>query len=81
MRLFVMPVTAGNRAPPRVGIRRERNTLQRRKQGPVMISTVTTAVATFVIIAGIWTANLVCYQPSTGDLDPTGPIVLAVVMK
>jgi len=46
-----------------------------------MISTVTTAVATFVIIAGIWTANLVCYQPSTGDLDPTGPIVLAVVMK
>ena len=46
-----------------------------------MMSTVTTAFATFVIIAGIWTANLVCYQPSAGDLDPTSPITLTVAMK
>jgi hypothetical protein len=43
-----------------------------------MASSITTGFAVFFIVFGVWAANLVCYHPATGGLDPTTPISLSI---
>jgi hypothetical protein len=43
-----------------------------------MASSITTSVTVFFIVVGVWAANLVCYHPATGGLDPTTPVNLTI---
>lgn len=43
-----------------------------------MASSITTSVTVFFILFGAWAANLVCYHPATGGLDPTTPVSLTI---
>jgi hypothetical protein len=46
-----------------------------------MTSSITSGIAAFFLIAGVWAASLVCYQPQTGGLDPTTPVNLTMVVQ
>ncbi len=46
-----------------------------------MASSITTGITAFLLIAGVWAANLVCYHPQTGGLDPTSPVSVTVVVQ
>jgi hypothetical protein len=46
-----------------------------------MTSSITTGVTVFFIIVGVWAANLICYHPQTGGLDPTSPVSLTVAVQ
>ncbi len=43
-----------------------------------MACSITTSVTVFFIVVGVWAANLVCYHPATGGLDPTTPVNLTI---
>lgn len=43
-----------------------------------MASSITTSVTVLFIVVGVWAANLVCYHPATGGLDPTSPVNLTI---
>ena len=43
-----------------------------------MASSIATSVTVFFIVVGVWAANLVCYHPATGGLDPTTPVNLTI---
>jgi hypothetical protein len=46
-----------------------------------MASSITTGIAAFLLIAGVWAANLVCYSPQSGGLDPTSPVALTMIVQ
>ena len=46
-----------------------------------MTSSITTGVTVFLIVVGVWAANLVCYHPANGGLDPTSPVGLTVAVQ
>jgi len=86
MRLFVTPVTAMNRVPfygdyegsESEQLQRQSGKVPADKQEFVMTSSITTGVTVFFIVFGAWAANLVCYHPTTGGLDPTTPVSLTI---
>ena len=43
-----------------------------------MTGSITTSVTVFIIIIGVWAANLVCYHPAAVGLDPTSPVSLTI---
>jgi hypothetical protein len=46
-----------------------------------MTSSITTGITAFLLIAGVWAANLVCYHPQTSGLDPTSPVSLTMAVQ
>jgi len=43
-----------------------------------MTTSITTSISVFLIIVGVWAADLVCYHPAAGGLDPTTPVSLTI---
>ncbi len=46
-----------------------------------MASTITSAVATLLLIVSVWVADVVCYHPYADNLDPQSPINTATAWK
>jgi hypothetical protein len=47
-----------------------------------MTQTILVSVTAFVLMVGVWTANLVCYQPAPVDsVNPLAPINMNVAWK
>ena len=46
-----------------------------------MTSSISTSVAVFFVVFVVWAANLVCYHPASGGLDPTTPVSLRVAVQ
>ena len=46
-----------------------------------MTSSISTSVAVFFVVFVVWAANLVCYHPAPGGLDPTSPVSLRVAVQ
>jgi len=46
-----------------------------------MTSTITNAVTVFFVVFGVYAANLVCYHPQQGGLNPTTPVSIEADWK
>jgi len=47
-----------------------------------MTNTIVISVTAFMLMAGAWTANLVCYHPSAVDaVNPLAPINMTIAWK
>ena len=86
MRLFVTPVTAMNLGPPYRDYQGSESEKLQRQSGKapadnqefVMTTRITTSISVFLIIVGVWVADVVCYHPTVGGFDPTTPVSLTI---